>query len=375
MNRTVLIASLTAIAGMIGSSAYAQTAPLPAEVRVADETIPPGGTAQLKFSLTEPRPIMIGTSVAALDTATVGGLFGVSLNSPAGDVFGVARYRDGQFTVNYISPLSAFGTFVDYPILTITTHVREDAIPGYQSSISLGDGSAYSNLFGQSVPFVEPKPGILTVGGSAAIHNVVPGGGTWPAGTRVKVLGIGFTPATKVKTKFLVRSTEFIDANEIDVVLDADTQMDAQPIDIVNADRTRERYYSYLRGVEAVASSNALVASAEPVFPLTGLQHATVAQAPRGINGTAFTALAIQNSNPAPVTVVLTAFSALGPVGQKRVTLNFGEKITRELGEFFGTPLAPGTIVHLNATLPVQLVPFFGDSSTSALKPFVALPF
>lgn len=375
MNRTVLLALLTTILAMVGSSAYAQIAPLPAEVHVADETIPPGGTVQLKFSLTEPRPIMIGASVSALDTVAVDALFGVSLYSPAGDVFGVARYQDGQFNVNYISPLGRFGTFVDYPILTITAHVRQDAIAGYQSRISLAAGSTYGNLLGQLFPFVEPKPGILTVGGSAAIHNVVPGGGAWPAGTRVKILGTGFTPATKLRTKFQVRSTEFISPNEIDVVLDLDTRMDSQPIEIVNPDGSKEKYYSYLRGVESVASSNALIASAEPVFPLISLQRATVGQLPRGLNGTIVTALAIQNPNSAPVTVVLTASTALGQVGHNSITLNFAEKITRELGEFFGTPLAPGTIVRLAATLPVQLVPFYGDTSTSGLKPFVPLPF
>ncbi|MBI4908962.1 MAG: hypothetical protein HY820_35405 [Acidobacteria bacterium] len=354
--------------------AHAQTV-LPAEIHVDDETVPAGGTVQLKFSLTEPRPIMTGTQAFDWDTSAMDQLFGVSLYSPAGDAYGVARYSGGRFAVKHISPQGSFGTVVDYPVLTVTSHVRPDAQRGWQSRVILGADSIFTDAFGITAPYVEPKAGILTIGGTVYVHNVIPAGGTWPAGTMVRIIGNGFSPAMQLRTKFKTRSVKFVSSTEVDLVLDRTTQMDSQPITIRTPDGIRMTYYAYLRGVEPVKSSNVLVASAEPVFPLITLANATITQQSRGIQNAVDTALSIQNSNAQPVIVVLTASNALGPIVQKTVTLNYGDRITRELGEFFATALAAGTTVRLAASAPVQIVPFAADQTNGTLTPILAFPY
>ena len=72
--------------GLCVAGAWGQT--LPVEIKVANETIPPGGTVQLKVLLTEPRPIMTGTKSFDMDEGTFDGFYGISLNSPGGDTFG-----------------------------------------------------------------------------------------------------------------------------------------------------------------------------------------------------------------------------------------------------------------------------------------------
>ena len=346
------------------------------EVRIFDETQPAGGTVQLKLALTEPKPISSGTKLLALDPFAVDDIFGISLWSPAGDVFGVARVVDGKLTVYSISPLVSFGTAADYPILTVAVHVRSDAITGQASALALDAGSTFTNSLGQSEPFIASKPGILTVGGTASIQNVVPGGGTWPAGTEIRVVGLGFDGAARVRTKFKTQSVEVVSDAEIQIVLGETVEMDGQKITVTNPNRDSVDCYSYLRGVAQGASQQPVVASARPIFPRLKFQQILTAQQSLGVRGTVLTALAIQNPNSESAQIVLEAWTpASGVLARAEVALAFGETITRELGEYFQTTLAPGTVVRITSTVPVQVVGFTADSSSGELQPTIPLPF
>lgn len=349
---------------------------LPVELKVSDETIPPGATVQLKILLTEPRPIMTGTGSFAMDERAFDSFYGISLNSPGGDTFGVASYGKGQFSIAYVSPLGTFGTVVDYPILTVAARVSASALPGSRSLITLGAGS-FSNPLGQTLNFVQNRPGVLTVGGKLSIHNVLPGGGTWGPGTVLKVVGTGFIGSgTKIVTKFRTRSARVISDSEIELVLDRETALDAQQITVSQRDRvgttTQVTYFSYLRGVNVSQSTFGVVATAIPVFPLVNTLQARVMQSGPGLNGGTLTALSLQNPSPTAVTVELTASNAFGRIARTSVTLAYGEKITRELGEFFGQDLPIGTVVKAEALTPLQVVPFLADQVTGVLTPFAA---
>src|SRR5436305_704930 len=137
MNKTFLAAFCVAF-GVATCCVRAQAA---AEVRFSNETIPPDGTVQFKLSLTEPRPIMTGTKAFSTSRAMVDAVYGTALFSLAGDAFGVASYQDGQFLIQFLSPLSSYGTFVDYPILAVAAHVAADVTAGTQSPITLGTNS------------------------------------------------------------------------------------------------------------------------------------------------------------------------------------------------------------------------------------------
>ncbi|QOY88150.1 hypothetical protein [Paludibaculum fermentans] len=347
------------------------------EVRVLDETQPAGGTVQLKLSLTEPKPISSGTKRMALDPFAFDAVFGISLWSPLGDVFGVAHVDGGQLAVNSMSPLSSLGTVVDYPILTVAAHIRPDAAAGMTVPLSLDPGSTFVDALGFVEPFVPSKPGILTLAGSASIHNVVPGGGTWPAGTVIHVAGSGFDPAARVRTKFKTKSVLVVNPSEIQLVLAETVEMDAQKINVTNPNKDTVDYFSYLRAVPQGASVQPVVASAHPIFPRSFqfLQVSTTQQS-QGVRGTQLTALAIQNSNAATAQIRLEAWTPAGGVlASASLALAYGESITRELGEYFHSKLSPGTMVRVFATVPVQVVSFTADTSTGDLKPFISTPF
>ncbi len=344
-------------------------APTPgvAEIRIRNETIPPDGTVQLKFVLTEPKPIMMGSKAFGLDAGMFDDVFGIALSSPGGDAFGIATYGNAQVQVQFMSPLGTLGTAADYPILTVAAHVRQDAARGATTSISLAPGSGYTDPLGQTTAFV-PKPGTITVGGSLSIHDVVPGIGVAAAGSVVRVLGSGFNTGTKVSTTFAIQSFQLVSSSEIDLVVAANTAMNAQRVTLTNVDGIGDSYFSYLRGVTDGQSAEPVVASAVPVFPLLTSQRVLVAQQSAGITNSVLTALAVQNPNTTSVAVSLEASSPMtGTIATSSVTLAPGHNIVRELGEFFGRSLPPATSVRVIASAPIQLVGFTADRATGAL--------
>src|SRR5690349_7035882 len=98
-----------------------------AEVRIPSETIPAGGTVQVKFVLTEPRPITTSGTSLATDGFAING---ISLFSPNGESAGFGVVRDGQLYVSAVSPTGSLGTNLDYPFLTVTMSIPSTATPG-----------------------------------------------------------------------------------------------------------------------------------------------------------------------------------------------------------------------------------------------------
>ncbi len=91
-----------------------------AEVRTLSETVPAGGTAQVKMLFTQPRPI---TSTGAGFQMSGYSVDGVAFFSPLGDTAGTAVLRNGKLYISAVSPNADFGTSLDYPFLMITMDV------------------------------------------------------------------------------------------------------------------------------------------------------------------------------------------------------------------------------------------------------------
>src|SRR6266850_1572387 len=82
-------------------TALGATLPNGLSLRVSNEVAPPGGIAQMKVTLTEPRPISTGRmffSAASFDFA------GVAVISPANDTYGVAQIDGRQLGFAVQSP-------------------------------------------------------------------------------------------------------------------------------------------------------------------------------------------------------------------------------------------------------------------------------
>ncbi len=76
-------------------------------LKVLNASAPAGGTIQLTVALTEPKPIVTGSAVLSLDTATLGSVMGVALYGPAGassDAAGAAVASGNALTIRITSP-------------------------------------------------------------------------------------------------------------------------------------------------------------------------------------------------------------------------------------------------------------------------------
>jgi len=371
MTYRILTAFLTLAIAAFGSGGKPPVTPPnpagPAEVKVLNETQPAGGTVQLKYMLTEPKPIMTGTSGSAFGADFFSDIDGIQLFSDTGDVFGVALFHNGYLRINFSSPNHTFGSSVDYPILTVAARIRGDAKVGETANFALDPQSFWLNSAGQVNQFI-PKPGTIKVGGSVSIANVIPGGGSWKTGTVIRVMGMGFQPGTTVRILGPKTSpAQFVSPNEMDLTLLEDAVMDGQRIDATDPDRSTDSYFSYMRGVPQGQSSSLLLTQAVPIFStITHSQASITEQAIENV----LTGLAIQNPNGDTVQVALAAFDPSGnPAGQANISLPFGARITRELGEYFGTSLPSGSVVRVSSSLPVQMLGLLADTSAWVVAP------
>ena len=244
------------------------------EVKVFNEKIPAGGTVQVKYSLTNPRPIMGGGPKLINYGFEV---FGVAANSPLGDTYGIALPYKDTIAVEVVSPSGDYGTS-DYPFLTISMGVPSTAAAGTQYPMAFPD-TVYQSPTGP-VTLSNAVPGIVTVGGSVSIHGLLPGGGTWPAGTFVRVQGSGFSPKTKLTAKGRISIPYYISPTEMGFYLLDLTALDSMLVTAQNPDNSSATYYSYLRGVPVSKPSRQILEKADPIFQILTHGFATVGPLP-----------------------------------------------------------------------------------------------
>ena len=318
---------------------------------------------QVKYLLTQPRPITGGGPKLITYGFDVNG---VSVTSALGDAAGVALAHDGVLDVQVTSPNSDFGMNLDYPFLTVAMTIPGTTKTGAQFPLGFAD-AAFQMLAGP-LTLTDPKPGTLTIGGSVSIHGAIPGGGTWPAGTIIRVQGTGFVPGTKLLTKMRIGTPVYVSSTEMRFILIQDTTLDSQPITAQNPDGSVATFYSYLRGVPVNVPSRRLLGHAEPIFQT--LTHAAAILDPLpNLGAGQFMALAVQNPNPWPVAVLLYHQQSCTIVS---VVIPSGGRLMDELGALFnGMNLNSGDVISVTSTSAVQILGITGDQVANTLKPWL----
>lgn len=333
-----------------------------AEVRTLSETIPAGGTVQVKYLLTQPRPISTGgPRIRAAFSVN-----GISAFSPLGDTAGVALLQDGMLSINIVSPQSDYGTNVDYPFLTVAMTIPQSTPSGSTFPLGFVDAS-YKGPAGP-LTLTDSKPGTLTIGGSLSIHGITPGGGRWPAGTVLKVQGTGFQPTTKISSKMKTSNAVYVNPSEMDLSLNEAVDLDNQPITATNADGSKVTFYSYLRGVPIYEASRLFLRNVEPIFQ--SLTHASATVGPLGgLTTTRYAALAIQNPTSSSVAVTL---SNQRTGARAMVVVPSGGRVMDDLSSLLhGGTVITGDVIKVVATLPVQIVGIVADEHAGAVTPFL----
>jgi hypothetical protein len=327
---------------------------------------------QLKVEITEPKPILKGGQRAGYHAQFLGPVQGVVLFSPKGDASGTAVLSKGAAQLSLSSPLFDMGKITDYPILATAMPVKTTAIRGKTAQLVLDPSlSRWVDPNGQDYPVLLAN-GIVTVGGTLSISNILPGGGVVPAGTKIRILGMGFQPNSKVQVNEANLATStYVSANEIDVTLTANVNMTSRRIRVVNpSTNERVEYFSYQRTTRAGKSQHALIAATEALFAQSTW---TLAYFKPVLSGSQFSGLALQNQAATTSKVRLQLFAGNGSLlATRTLSLLANKRMTRDVAEFF-TGVVPNTGTTLKVTVlsgpPIQLLGLLGDDALGTVDP------
>ncbi len=355
-----IAAALYASGGKSGTPE--STAPNSVEVLISKEIAPAGGTVQMKFSTTSPQPIMSGAT--GFDGYS---LDGVSLSSPLGDAAGIALQRGSAIQV---LPLSSgdLGT-TEYPFLTVTMTLPQTLAAGTIVPIDL---SRSTDLVNSAGPIgVSTKPGSITVGGTFSINQVIPGGGTYPGGTVVRILGQGFAPNAGLHTvEVNFSSYKVVSPTEIDFVLKEQSTLDNTSVQVSSGGNT-QTFYGYVRGESLQPPSRPLLLNVDPAFQR--LTHALAQAGPFAEQAPGqYVALALQNPNPGPAAVTLTLTHADGSTTSNLIVLPSGTRIMDDVAALTGVgSLAAGDVLNLTSTAAIQILGISADETAGTANPFL----
>ncbi len=350
---------------MFASGKQDPVSPNVAEIAISNEIVPPGGTVQLKYTLTEPRPVSSGAFYFETGLFLVDGV-AVSSNAPSS--MGLGYLKDGKLYLSVISPAGDLGLNTDYPLLAVTMDVPANTNPGVMS-IKPSGGLSIISPDGPIDTIV--KPGLITIRSSASIQNVIPGGGIWPAGTVVHIKGTGFSSATRLRTNVKTSSVEYVSSQEIAVTLKERTSLDGQFFEIQNPDNTSDRYFAYLRGTLVRTPSRTLLRSVEPAFSVQ--THAVAQIGPVPDSGSdQFLGVALQNQNPGPVSVSLELTKSDGSRVLNTVVLPSGTRIMDDVaGLMDGALVSTGDVLRISSTAAIQILGISGDDAQGTAAPVV----
>ena len=354
------------------------------KLSVGSATVPTGGIFQYQLLLTEPKPIGNSSTRPAIPKGPTGPVRGVAVNDASGQAVGIAVINGTTISVSVDSPNASLGTDVDYPLLVLTMPVTGTSgtfTMSLDASSLFSDGSTQYTI-------LENNPGMLTIGGSESITDVIPGGGALKPGDTFSVLGIGFDTSTKIQVNNDPGATwKFVSANQIDVTVGSpcvpdsvpcvpapSLQLDGDRIRAIKASTNETaEYFSYDRTDDAPGTSkNSLVTLVHPMF---SHQLFTVGSFPYTAGGTQFTGIALQNTSTVDATVQI---DLLDSAGNALVTPDVElvparTKLARDIAELFAT--VPANVATVKATVTtgpaVKMLGMLGDTSNSTVVPVV----
>ena len=341
-----------------------------AEFAVSQETTPAGSVAQVKVSLTEPKPISGGSADMSLNSTFFDAALGIAMFSPTGDVHGTALYDSSGLRLHCVSPNGTYGTTSkDYPILTIAVPVKSTLPVGAKTTVTLDPSSTFWQGTGNYS--VTIKPGSVTVGGVVSISNVVPGGGIIAPAQFVYVYGTGFDPTARVQIDTVgTIFTQYVDPNTLRIWSPTSFVLDGSRVKLT-AKAGSTVYYSYMRGVAQGSSSVPLIARTVPVFSVTQFSDAKV---PVASSSQFIPAVAVQNpgSVAANVDFDLYVSTSTLPAAHLTISLPPGAKYSRSLDEIAGIVL-PWAFVRVRSLSGVQVLGMLADLTAADVLPVAPL--
>jgi hypothetical protein len=348
MNGRCPQAGLVGLAIALAATAVAAQIVSGVSMKVSKETAPPGGMAQMKVYITEPKPI--STGLGRFSFGAYAGIDGIALMSPGNDTVGVAVVNGTEMALSLVSPSATFGTDPEYPVLAVAGRIPVGTPIGIKFPLDFRPGTlSLRDASGIAYP-TEIKPGHLVTAPGLSIHDVRPGSADLPAGAVVTILGSEFGPRTEVRfDEVKLAQVRYVDSGRIDVVLAQPAHMHGMAIKATNPDGSRSAYFSYQRTTRAGPSGHSVFANVVPVFPYRTTLAAAVTVAG------AETGLALQNLETTDTTVVTELMLADGLRRVAVLNVPSNQFVVKELSEIFG-PYVDAATVCIHAVTPVQVM-------------------
>jgi hypothetical protein len=371
--KKILVSLVTAIA--LGMTAFARDGGGTAgdsdsddelQLRIRDEMAPPGGVVQMKVESYEVTPISGGRPSFSYDDGVFAGVEGFDM-FVTGELAGAAVVDGARVNVSYATN---GGSTADYPFLTVSLRIRPDAAIGARTLFTFDPGSIWNiSSTGRVVP-TRFRGGTVTVGGSVSITDVVPGAGVWPAGTVVRVHGIGFNSRTRLRVDDVeTRSVRFVSPTEMRFTLAETAELRGVRMRAENSD-FRSTYYPYMRSITSAVSSRALLAATEPIFSVTPRAVATLGPFP-SLDENRYGGLALQNPTMADVLIEMALHDAGGALlYQSARTLAGQHRLALELSELLDAVAPPsGSSVIVRASAPIAAIGLLCDEGSWTVSP------
>ena len=182
-----------------------------------------------------------------LDPAVFGDISSVAVFSPSGDAQGYADVSQQHVDVHFYSPSKWLGAVPDTPMLAVWVPVLASAVAGAKTAVTIDPaGSTLFDSLGSEYTLAV-TPGTFTVGGGLAIESVTPGGGMVPAQTPIQIMGTGFDSGTSVSIDGAsVLRTEYVSPQQVNVTLNAATELTGKHFRIVDGSGEHLDYYAAL---------------------------------------------------------------------------------------------------------------------------------
>ena len=332
--------------------------------RLRDETAPAGSMVQMKVLTTEVTPISGGRPRFAVAPGLA--VAGVAMFAATGELAGAAVPESGGLTITYVTTEPFTG---DYPLLVMSLRLGPELALGSRADVAL-DAASIWNLSGVNVAS-RTRTARVTVGGSLAVTDVVPAGGSFPAGTMVSVRGVGFDGTTRLRVNGdEIDALQVVSPNEIQFALPAETNMAGAQIRI-DTSSSRVIYYAYLRALPAATSGRPLLSTVVPVFAGGARTAGTFGPIAAMDPAFQYAALAVQNPGLERADMLLELLAADGTLLQSSSrSLDSGYRLALEVSELFdGAPLPPGSSVRLTSSVPVQAFGMIVDERIRSITP------
>ncbi|HEY3377552.1 MAG TPA: hypothetical protein VGL77_08660, partial [Armatimonadota bacterium] len=287
------------------------------ELRIANETVPAGGTVQIKIFLAAPTPILTGRIVMKLDPAVFGPIASVNVLSATGDAFGYAKVEGQQVDAHFTSLSGGVGRLRNQPVMMISVPVLPGAVRGLSAPVIVDSGGTRWKDVDGTEYGITAKPGAVTVGGVLSIQSVTPGGGLLPSGTPVVIVGTGFAAGVSVEVEgAAISPARYISEQQISLSMSARADLNGKLIRVSNPDGTQVEFFSSLNTTVVETPSDTTLAALRPILPLRPVSATRLGSLSPG------TAIVLANQNVDPVEITFTALGMRDQVmKQSKITL------------------------------------------------------